>query len=42
MLEVLDSIKAAKMVMMASTMSTMTSIKPIMEKFSGTTEKKMK
>ena len=40
MLEVLDSIKAAKMVMMASTMSTMTSIKPIMEKFSGTTEKK--
>ena len=35
MLEVLDSIKAAKIVMMASTMSTMTSIKPIIEKYSG-------
>ena len=35
MLEILDSIKAAKMSMMASTMSTMTSIKPIIEKFSG-------
>lgn len=39
MLEVLDSIKAAKMALMSSTMALMGTIQPIVEKFTGSSQK---